>query len=156
MDVVGTAERALLAMSALVAGQIGRMVAVVLAGQNERRRELAVLRAVAGAAPVLLMLAAEGALVTLAGVLLGIVLLALTIAALPRLQGTTARADAGSTERHAMGAAGRGAGRRPAGNLVPGCALPAVAGGRVVAAGLSSGLARAIAPSSDRHRTSAA
>ena len=48
--------------------QLGRvLVAVVLAGLNERRRELAVLRAV-GAAPrhVLLMLAAEGALVTLA------------------------------------------------------------------------------------------
>jgi putative ABC transport system permease protein len=44
----------------------------VLAGLNERRRELAVLRAVgAGPRQVLLLLAAEGALVTLAGALLG-------------------------------------------------------------------------------------
>ena len=88
-DVVGAAERALLAMSAMVAVvSLAGLVAVVLAGLNERRRELAVLRAV-GAAPrhVLLMLALEGALVTLAGVLLGIALLALAIAALaPWLQ----------------------------------------------------------------------
>ena len=87
--VAGTAEQALLAMSALVAGvSLAGLVAVVLAGLNERRRELAVLRAV-GAAPrhVLLMLAAEGALVTLAGVLLGIAGLALAIVALaPWLQ----------------------------------------------------------------------
>ncbi len=88
-DVVGSGERALLAMSALVAVvSLAGLVAVVLAGLNERRRELAVLRAV-GAAPrhVLLMLAAEGALVTLAGVLLGVVALALAIVALaPWLQ----------------------------------------------------------------------
>ena len=62
-DVVGAGERALLAMSAMVAVvSLAGLVAVVLAGLNERRRELAVLRAV-GAAPrhVLLMLAAEGA-----------------------------------------------------------------------------------------------
>jgi putative ABC transport system permease protein len=48
-------------------------VATVLAGLNERRRELAVLRAVgAGPRHVLLLLAAEGALVTLAGVALGL------------------------------------------------------------------------------------
>lgn len=49
--VIGTGERALLLMSALVAfvSLLG-MVAVVLAGLNERRRELAVLRAV-GARP---------------------------------------------------------------------------------------------------------
>lgn len=82
-DVVGAGERALLAMSALVAGvSLAGLVAVVLAGLNERRRELAVLRAV-GAAPrhVLLMLAAEGAAVTLLGVALGIAALALAIAA---------------------------------------------------------------------------
>ena len=47
-------------------------MAVVLAGLNERRRELAVLRAVgAGPRQVLLLLATEGALVTLAGAVLG-------------------------------------------------------------------------------------
>jgi len=88
-DVVGSGERALLAMSALVAVvSLAGLVAVVLAGLNERRRELAVLRAV-GAAPrhVLLMLAAEGALVTCLGVLLGIAVLLLSILALaPWLQ----------------------------------------------------------------------
>ncbi|HMO45767.1 MAG TPA: ABC transporter permease [Rubrivivax sp.] len=88
-DVVGAGERALLAMSVLVAVvSLAGLVAVVLAGLNERRRELAVLRAV-GAAPrhVLLMLAAEGALVTLGGVLLGVAMLALAIVALaPWLQ----------------------------------------------------------------------
>ena len=88
-DVVGAGERALLAMSALVAVvSLAGLVAVVLAGLNERRRELAVLRAV-GAAPrhVLLMLAAEGALVTLLGVLLGVAALVVAIVALaPWLQ----------------------------------------------------------------------
>jgi len=88
-DVVGAGERALLAMSALVAVvSLAGLVAVVLAGLNERRRELAVLRAV-GAAPrhVLWMLAAEGALVTLLGVLLGTAAVALaTVLAAPTLQ----------------------------------------------------------------------
>ncbi len=72
-DVVGVGERALLGMSALVAVvSLAGLVAVVMAGLNERRRELAVLRAV-GAAPrhVLFVLAAEGALVTLLGVAVG-------------------------------------------------------------------------------------
>jgi putative ABC transport system permease protein len=70
---VGPGEQALLAISALVAVvSLASLVAVVLAGLNERRRELAVLRAVgAGPRHVLLLLAAEGALVTLAGALLG-------------------------------------------------------------------------------------
>jgi putative ABC transport system permease protein len=74
-DVVGVGERALLGMSALVAVvSLAGLVAVVLAGLNERRRELAVLRAV-GAAPrhVLFVLATEGAVVTLLGVAIGIV-----------------------------------------------------------------------------------
>ncbi len=82
-DVVGVGERALLAMSALVAiVSLAGLVAVVLAGLNERRRELAVLRAV-GAAPqhVLFMLAAEGGFVTLLGAALGIVMTALAITA---------------------------------------------------------------------------
>lgn len=72
-DVVGAGERALLAMSAMVAVvSLASLVAVVLAGLGERRRELAVLRAV-GAAPrhVLLMLAAEGCFVTVLGVVIG-------------------------------------------------------------------------------------
>ena len=123
-DVVGSGERALLAMSALVAVvSLAGLVAVVLAGLNERRRELAVLRAV-GAAPrhVLLMLATEGALVTLAGVLLGSLLLVLAIVAVgPWLQqqygiGLTLAAP-GATQWALLGAvlaAGFGA------SLVPG------------------------------------
>jgi putative ABC transport system permease protein len=88
-DVVGAGERALLAISALVAVvSLAGLVAVVLAGLNERRRELAVLRAV-GAAPrhVLWMLAAEGALVTLLGVLAGTAAVAMaTVLAAPTLQ----------------------------------------------------------------------
>jgi putative ABC transport system permease protein len=88
-QVVDVGERALLALSAMVAVvSLAGLIAVVLAGLNERRRELAVLRAV-GAAPrhVLAMLAIEGALVTVAGVVLGIVLtLAATLAAAPWLQ----------------------------------------------------------------------
>ena len=82
-DVVGVGERALLAMSAMVAFvSLAGLVAVVLAGLNERRRELAVLRAV-GAAPrhVLVMLVAEGAFVTLAGVAAGVLATVLAIAA---------------------------------------------------------------------------
>jgi putative ABC transport system permease protein len=80
-SVVGAGERALLAMSAMVAVvSLAGLVAVVLAGLNERRRELAVLRAV-GAAPrhVLLMLAAEGGIVTLLGVLLGVTAVAAAV-----------------------------------------------------------------------------
>jgi putative ABC transport system permease protein len=72
-EVIGLGERALLAVSGLVAlVSLAGLVAVVLAGLNERRRELAVLRAVgAGPRHVLALLAAEGTLVTLAGALLG-------------------------------------------------------------------------------------
>ncbi len=73
--VVGPGEQALLALSGLVAlVSLAGLVAVVLAGLNERRRELAVLRAVgAGPRQVLFLLAAEGALVTASGALLGAV-----------------------------------------------------------------------------------
>ncbi|WP_088287022.1 ABC transporter permease [Ideonella sp. A 288] len=73
-EVVGVGERGLLAVSALVSVvSLAGLVAVILAGLNERRRELAILRAVgAGPRQVLLLLALEGALVTLGGVLLGI------------------------------------------------------------------------------------
>ena len=72
-SVVGPGEQALMVISALVAVvSLASLVAVVLAGLNERRRELAVLRAVgAGPRHVLWLLALEGALVTLAGALLG-------------------------------------------------------------------------------------
>lgn len=90
-DVVGTGERALLAMSALVAlVSMAGLVSVVLASLNERRRELAVLRTV-GASPhhVLLLLALEGALLTLTGIVLGIAALVGCILALgPWLQST--------------------------------------------------------------------
>jgi putative ABC transport system permease protein len=81
-DVVGVGERALLGMSGLVAVvSLAGLVAVVLAGLNERRRELAVLRAVgAGPRHVLLLLALEGALVTLVGALAGALAAALAIA----------------------------------------------------------------------------
>lgn len=97
---VGLGERALLAMSGLVAlVSLASLVAVVLAGLNERRRELAVLRAVgAGPRHVLALLALEGALVTALGALLGA--LAATTAVLaagPWVQqhlGVALRADA--------------------------------------------------------------
>ena len=81
-DVVGVGEKALIGMSAMVGVvSLAGLVAVVMAGLNERRRELAVLRAV-GAAPrhVLLLLAGEGLLVTLCGALLGMLATGLFIA----------------------------------------------------------------------------
>jgi putative ABC transport system permease protein len=68
-DVVGVGEEGLLAMSALVAlVSLASLVAVVLAGLNERRRELAVLRAVgAGPRHVLVLLADRRALLVTAG-----------------------------------------------------------------------------------------
>jgi putative ABC transport system permease protein len=74
--VLGVGENALLAVSALVAlVSVVSLMAVVLAGMNERRRELAVLRAVgAGPRHVLGLLTLEGAWVTCAGVLLGVLL----------------------------------------------------------------------------------
>ncbi|MCS4511722.1 ABC transporter permease [Xylophilus ampelinus] len=88
-EVVGAGERGLLLMSGLVAAvSMAGLVAVVLAGLQERRRELAVLRAV-GATPAHLvaLLAVEGALVTLAGILAGAgLLLAAAVALAPWLQ----------------------------------------------------------------------
>lgn len=76
-DLVGIAERALLAVSALVVvvGLTG-MVAVVLASLGERRRELAILRAL-GASPreVFALLALESLLLATAGIALGLGLL---------------------------------------------------------------------------------
>jgi putative ABC transport system permease protein len=74
--VLGLGENALLVVSALVAlVSVFSLMAVVLAGLNERRRELAVLRAVgAGPRHVLGLLALEGFWVTCAGVVLGVLL----------------------------------------------------------------------------------
>jgi putative ABC transport system permease protein len=82
-QVVGVGEKALLGMSAMVAVvSLAGLVAVVLAGLNERRRELAVLRAVgAGPRHVLILLALEGMLITLIGVAIGVVLTIVLIAA---------------------------------------------------------------------------
>ncbi len=74
---IGIVERSLLAVSALVVliGLSG-LAATLLAGLNERRRELAILRALgAGPGEVFLMLTAEGLLVTTLGALLGLLLL---------------------------------------------------------------------------------
>lgn len=76
-QVVGIAERTLLAVSALVvAVGLAGLVAVVLASLGERRRELAILRSV-GARPgdVFVLLAAEGLFITLLGAALGVALL---------------------------------------------------------------------------------
>ena len=83
-DVVALGERGLQAMSALVAAvSLAGLVAVVLAGLNERRRELAILRAVgAGPRQMLALLALEGALVTGLGVMLGALGCALAVATL--------------------------------------------------------------------------
>lgn len=70
---LATVERTLFALSALVVlvGLAG-LTATLLAGLNERRRELAILRALgAGPGDLCLMLAAEGLLVTALGALLG-------------------------------------------------------------------------------------
>ncbi len=74
-------ERALLAVSALVAG-VGLMglIAVILAGLNERRRELAILRSVgAGPRRILLLLAIEGVGIIGLALLLGALLATLGV-----------------------------------------------------------------------------
>jgi putative ABC transport system permease protein len=75
-QLLGTAERALLLVSALVAAvSLAGLVAVILAGLNERRRELAILRSV-GARPldICFLLMLEGVVVTLIGVAVGLAL----------------------------------------------------------------------------------
>lgn len=74
---IGFAEKSLMAVSAMVVvvGLAG-LVAVMLAGINERRREIAILRSV-GASPgnILSLLTLEGLGVTCAGALLGVAML---------------------------------------------------------------------------------
>lgn len=121
---VGLGEKALLAISGLVAlVSLASLVAVVLAGLNERRRELAVLRAVgAGPRQVLVLLATEGALVTLCGALLGAALAAgAVLAAGPWVQqrfGIGLQAGAPTPEQWALFAAVLAAGMLA--SLVPG------------------------------------
>ncbi|MBL8378375.1 MAG: ABC transporter permease [Burkholderiales bacterium] len=82
-QLLGTAERTLSVVSALVAlVSFAGLIAAVLAGLNERRRELAILRAV-GARPreLTLLLFCEGILVTVGGVAAGLTILALGTAA---------------------------------------------------------------------------
>jgi putative ABC transport system permease protein len=76
-EITGAAERALFAVSALVAivGLAGMLVAL-LTGINERRREMAILRSV-GARPihVFALILGEAALLTLTGIALGVAML---------------------------------------------------------------------------------
>ena len=71
---MGMIENTLLAISAMVvAVGLAGLMAVMLAGLNERRRELAILRALgAGPGDMFLMLTAEGLLITTLGALLGL------------------------------------------------------------------------------------
>jgi len=82
-SLMGTAEKALFVVSLFVVltGLIG-MLTAILTSLNERRREMAILRSV-GAGPwqMLGLLAVEGFALALAGVLLGLLLLYLGIAA---------------------------------------------------------------------------
>jgi putative ABC transport system permease protein len=83
-EMMAVAERALLAISALVVVvSFAGLVAVVLAGLGERRRELAILRA-NGARPrdLFTLLALEGGAVTLAGAVTGTLLLTVLTVAL--------------------------------------------------------------------------
>jgi putative ABC transport system permease protein len=83
-DVVGIGERGLLLMSLLVSlVSLAGLVAVITAGLDQRRRELAILRALgAGPRQVLSLLALEGALVTMGGAVLGAALCMVLVAAL--------------------------------------------------------------------------
>ncbi len=76
-DLMAIAEHALLVVTALVVvvGLVG-MLTVMLAGLNERRREMAILRSV-GARPahVLLLMVGESLLLSLVGIVLGLLLL---------------------------------------------------------------------------------
>lgn len=80
-DMLAVAERALIAVSALVAVvSLAGLVAVILAGLNERRRELAILRSLgAGPRRVLFLLLIEGAGLTLAACVLGLLLAQLMV-----------------------------------------------------------------------------
>jgi putative ABC transport system permease protein len=109
-ELLAVAEQVLRAVSALaVAAGLAGLVAVVLASLDQRRRELAILRA-NGARPrdIFLLLALEGGAVTLAGALLGLALKsALVLALAPWVQaefGLVLRLDwPGGEELYALG-----------------------------------------------------
>ena len=88
-QVVGVAEKTLLAVTSMVVfvGLSG-LAAVLLASLTERRREMAVLRAIgARRCDIFLLMVSESLLVTLGGVVLGIVLLsAASLALAPWVQ----------------------------------------------------------------------
>lgn len=74
--IVGTAETALLAISVMVViTSLLGMITMILATLNERRREIAILRATgAGPTTVIGLLVSEAAILTVAGVLVGVAL----------------------------------------------------------------------------------
>jgi putative ABC transport system permease protein len=76
-SLVGVVERTLLVVSALVVGVgLAGLVAAIVAGLNERRRELAILRSLgAGPRHIFVLLASESLLLTLLGSGLGLALL---------------------------------------------------------------------------------
>lgn len=82
--VVGVAETALLGVSLMVvATALIGMAAMIFAGLNERRREMAILRSVgAGPGLIMTMLVAEAALIAAAGAAVGVVLLYVGLASL--------------------------------------------------------------------------
>ncbi|MEM7176507.1 MAG: ABC transporter permease [Pseudomonadota bacterium] len=75
--IVGIAETALIGVSAMViATALLGMAAMIFSGLNERRREMAIFRAVgAGPQVIAAMLVIEAVLLTLAGIVLGVALL---------------------------------------------------------------------------------
>jgi putative ABC transport system permease protein len=80
-QIVGVVEQALLLISALVvAVSLVGLVAAMLTGLDQRRRELAILRA-SGARPrdIFVLLALEGAMIAMVGILVGLALLAVTL-----------------------------------------------------------------------------
>ena len=83
-SLIGVAEQALLAVSALVVvvGLAG-LVAVMVASLGERRRELAILRALgAGPRQILALLMLESMVLALAGIFLGLAVVSIATAAL--------------------------------------------------------------------------
>ena len=89
--VVGVAETALLGVSGMVvATALIGMMAMIFAGLNERRREMAILRSV-GAGPGLIMslLIGEAALIGAAGALMGVAILLTALATLRAWLDTT-------------------------------------------------------------------
>ena len=80
-DLMRVGEKALLVVSVLVvAAALVGLLAVSLAGLNERRREMAILRSVgAGYRHIIALLVIESTLLTVLGILFGLVILSLAI-----------------------------------------------------------------------------